>query len=402
MMVHITNISIENNLFFGNGNNNEPSGSATYSDYVIQNNIKADPLFISSSDFHLQTGSPAIGKGLYHSWMTSDYVGIAVKDPPCIGAYEYYLPGIPAYQSSVIENATPTLLDLTYDLILANILPSSSSFTVLVNYIRRTVNTVSVLGNKVRLILSSPVVYGDVVTVSYAAPAINPLQTALGGIVGNLTTKAVTNNLISNIPVYISSVVENATPTILDIAYSLNLANIVPVSSAFNIQVNSVPRAISSITISGNKVRLTLSSAVKYGDIITLNYTSPASNPLQSTTNGLAATLSNRSVTNSCVPIIPVCSSSTIENATPSVIELAYNVSLANIIPSIAAFSVQVNSVARSINSVSLTGNKIRLTLSEPVIYGNVVTVSYTKPSVNPLQSVSGGAAANLISKPVH
>jgi uncharacterized repeat protein (TIGR02059 family) len=195
--------------------------------------------------------------------------------------------------------------------------------------------------------------------------------------------------------------VENATPTLIDISYSLNLAVAVPASSAFNIQVNSVQRAISAVAVTGNKVRITLASAVNYGDIITMSYNPPATNPLQSTAGGLAAALLNRSVTNNCVPVIPVCSASTVENATPSVIELTYSINMANTIPSVSAFSVQVNSAARAVSSVSVTGNRVLLTLSSPVIFGNVVTVSYTKPAVNPLQAVSGGAAANLISRPV-
>jgi uncharacterized repeat protein (TIGR02059 family) len=398
----ISYVTVDNNLFYGNGNYNQPNfNSVTPSNFSSQNNIISNPLFISSSDFHLQAGSPAIGKGMAISWLTSDISGVSVKNPPSIGAYEFYLPGLPVYQNSVIENATPTLLDLNYDLILANVVPPVSAFNVLVNYASKSVSSVSILGNKVRLTLATPVVYGDIITVSYTAPAINPIQTALGGIAGSLATKNVTNNCVSNIPAYTSSVVENATPTVLDVSYSLNLANIIPVTSAFSIQVNSVPKAISSITITGNKVRITLASAVNYGDIISVSYIPPPSNPLQSTTGGLAAGLLNRSVTNNCTPIIPVCSSSTIENSTPSVIELTYSINLANIIPSVAAFNVQVNSGARSISSVSVTGTRVLLTLSNPVVYGNVVTVSYTKPSVSPLQSVSGGAAANLISKPV-
>jgi uncharacterized repeat protein (TIGR02059 family) len=395
------NISIENNLFYGNGNNNEPSGSATYADYTIQNNIKSDPLFVSSTDFHLQAGSPAIGKGLYHSWMTTDYVGVAVKDPPSIGAYEYYLPGLPVYQSSVIENATPALLDLTYDLILANIIPSSTAFTVLVNYVRRTVNSVTITGNKVRLTLSTPVIYGDVVSVSYTSPSSNPLQTALGGLAGNLVSKPVTNNCISIIPVYTSSAIENATPTLLDITYSMSLANIVPAVSAFKVQVNSVDRTISSISISGNKVRLTLASAVNFGEIITVSYTPPASNPIQSTTGGLAATLVNRSVSNNLLSVIPVYSSSAIENATPTLLEITYSMSLANILPAISAFKVQVKSIDRTISSISISGNKVRLTLASAVNYGDIITVSYTPPASNRIQSTTGGLAAALVNRSV-
>ena len=78
-------ISIENNIFYNNGNSNAPiySGSAT-----VQNNIVGNPLFVSSSDFHLQSSSPAINKGL-NVGLTSDYAGNSISGTPDIGAYEY-------------------------------------------------------------------------------------------------------------------------------------------------------------------------------------------------------------------------------------------------------------------------------------------------------------------------
>ncbi len=80
---------------------------------------------------------------------------------------------------------------------------------------------------------------------------------------------------------------------------------------------------------------------------------------------------------------------------------MTYNLALANIVPAVSAFSVQVNSAARSINSVSISGSKVLLTLSSPVINGNTVTVAYTAPSSNPLQTTSGGKAASITAQSV-
>ena len=55
---------------------------------VTQNNITTDPLFVSASDFHLQSTSPCINAGI-DVGLTTDYDGQAVSDPPEIGAYEY-------------------------------------------------------------------------------------------------------------------------------------------------------------------------------------------------------------------------------------------------------------------------------------------------------------------------
>ena len=89
-------------------------------------------------------------------------------------------------------------------------------------------------------------------------------------------------------------------------------------------------------------------------------------------------------------------SAAVIENTAPSVLEMTYNMNLANIVPAASAFKVLVNSTSRSVSSVAVSGTKVQLTLSSPAVYGNTVTVSYTKPTVNPLQSSAGVQASTL------
>ncbi|RPI00731.1 MAG: DUF1565 domain-containing protein, partial [Ignavibacteriae bacterium] len=86
-------------------------------------------------------------------------------------------------------------------------------------------------------------------------------------------------------------------------------------------------------------------------------------------------------------PATPVYVSSAIENATPTVIEMTYNLSLANVAPAASAFTVRVNSTTRSVSSVAIISGRVRLTLSGAVVSGDAVTVAYTKPSSNPLQT---------------
>ena len=298
---------------------------------------------------------------------------------PDIGAYEFQS-GLPApspiFLSSVVENATPSIIGMTYDLTLANIVPSASVFSVSVNSVARTVNSVAISGTKILLTLSSPVANGNVVTVSYTKPANNPIQTASGGQAVSLSAQTVLNNVIPPIPVYVSSVIQNATPNNLEITYNLSLAIIAPASAAFSVKVNSVARTVNSVSISGTKVLLTLSNPVINGDVVTFSYTKPATNPIQTPSGVQAATLSAQVVTNNVIPgTPPVHVTSSIENATPNVLEMTYNLSLATIVPPASAFTVTVNSLARSINTVTISGTKVLLTLTNPVVYGDVVTV---------------------------
>jgi len=74
------------NLF----NDAAKAGSGTYSDAGNTTKWSSDPLFVSASDFHLQSTSPAIDTGTNLS-LTSDYAGTVVPQGAGydIGAYEY-------------------------------------------------------------------------------------------------------------------------------------------------------------------------------------------------------------------------------------------------------------------------------------------------------------------------
>jgi uncharacterized repeat protein (TIGR02059 family) len=152
----------------------------------------------------------------------------------------------------------------------------------------------------VTLTLTSPVAYGDAVTVAYTKPATNPLQTPDGAQAETLSARNVTNNVAASVPVFTSAVIQNATPTKLEMTYSLTLAGIVPATSAFSVKVNTLTRSVSSVAVSGTKVTLTLASPVAYGDAVTVAYTKPATTPLQTPEGGQATTISAQTVINNC------------------------------------------------------------------------------------------------------
>ncbi len=80
---YLGSVNIQNNVLFQNGNNDDPlfSGGVNPSTYVYQSTLKQDPLFVSGTDFHLQSSSPAINAGLN---LGLPFLGMA----PDIGAYE--------------------------------------------------------------------------------------------------------------------------------------------------------------------------------------------------------------------------------------------------------------------------------------------------------------------------
>jgi hypothetical protein len=95
--------TVKNNVFYkssGNSTEFEKNGSTTndynlYYNCVISSGTEAhgifgdNPDFVSSTNFNLQAGSPAIGAGVYTGVYATDYAGNTWLNPPSIGAYEY-------------------------------------------------------------------------------------------------------------------------------------------------------------------------------------------------------------------------------------------------------------------------------------------------------------------------
>ena len=161
-----------------------------------------DPFLVTpGTDFHLQAGSPAIGTGVAIPGLTKDIEGVTFSNTPDIGCFQSHSNlSPPIYKSSVVENATPSLLDMTYDVALDNsVVPPASVFDVKIYSVSVPVNSVAIVGGKVRLTLSSDVILNDIVTVSYTKTATNPLQTPSGGLAASNYAQLVTNNTTSTI-----------------------------------------------------------------------------------------------------------------------------------------------------------------------------------------------------------
>ncbi len=147
---------------------------------------------------YLFVGVPA---GTYSMSATKDNFVAASADGVVVIAgnkvtKDFALVALPVYVSSVIENAAPAVIVMTYSLTLASTpVPDVSAFTVTVATVARAVTSVVISDKKVQLTLASPVVKGDVVKVAYTKPATNPLQTPDGLQAASITASDVTNNV---------------------------------------------------------------------------------------------------------------------------------------------------------------------------------------------------------------
>ena len=101
---------------------------------------------------------------------------------------------------------------------------------------------------------------------------------------------------------------------------------------------------VGSEAITGNKVQLTLATEIKYGYIILVSYTKPATNPLQSTAGGIAVAFSSRATTNNLVASgVPPTTTSVIQmSIVPNHIHKTLNIALAYTVTVSAALTPEL------------------------------------------------------------
>ena len=309
--------------------------------------------------------------------------------------------------------------------------PASTAFRVVVNATPRTVvsDSVAISGKTVTLTLESAVLHTDGVFVRYVKPSSNPLQDAAGNPVATFSNKVATNNTPDPAakPVFSSAWVNGRT---LQVFFNPDLdPDSAPAGSAFTVRATSPNGGTRTIAgrgtvdidgatnINNAVVTVTLESLVKYGERVTVSYARPASGSrLRSPAGSEVEDFSDkRRVLNKTPAAAAVFSSATVQPQ-PQYLSINFTEVLdENSEPPDSAFTVRAtspNGRTRTIPgasnpsspTVNVTGSLVLMELASAVEPGEKVTLSYRKPSVNPLrdfatetelESFSGVGVAN-------
>ena len=157
--------------------------------------------------------------------------------------------------------------------------------------------------------------------------------------------------------------------------------------------------SVSSVTVSGSAVTLTLATPATDGQAVTITYVVPSTDPVQDTGGADAAPLNNHTVTNNTPSSPPTLRSATVDGAT---LTLTYNEELDEMsTPPTSAYTVTVAGSAVLVSTVTVSGSAVTLTLATPVQAGQTVTLAYAAPGTNPVQDDGGLDAGTLSSQGV-
>ena len=204
----------------------------------------------------------------------------------------------PTVQSASVNGKT---LSVTFSEPLADVGSSTvRAFTVSSGgnqYLGKTLLSTGSSGT-LDIALDVAVAPGDTVTLSYTKPTSHPVTDLGGNELANFSGQTVTNNTPADAaPVFYRATVDGAS---LEVKFNASLKTTsTPDASTFTVTVGTTTRNVSSVSISGKTVTLTLASAVLDTDTVKVRYTKPGSgNKLQGTNDAEVATFTDRAVTN--------------------------------------------------------------------------------------------------------
>ncbi|MGZ9584794.1 SwmB domain-containing protein [Paenibacillus marinisediminis] len=182
----------------------------------------------------------------------------------------------PVYQKSTVSG---NKLTIQYNEALkTDSIPLRSHYSVLVNNAARYVDKVEIVNDSVVLTLNSAVNSSDSVLLSYV-PGEPRLTDLSGNGAAAFSFAVVANSSDNTVPVLKQGVVKNAIIT-LQFSEKLKLANNTSPLGNFYVFVDGTNRSITSTSLNGDTVTLTLESAVSSVASVRLTY-APGNNPLQ-------------------------------------------------------------------------------------------------------------------------
>ncbi|QYR22097.1 Ig-like domain-containing protein [Paenibacillus sp. sptzw28] len=295
---------------------------------------------------------------------------------------------VPRQLSGTVNGNTIILL---FNEELGQISPSAySQFTVYIDGSARSVVQASGSGSVVFITFNgTAVAAAQSVSLSYYASSYS-LKDPAGNAVPSFSSFNIRNGDDTKVPV-LQTISASAGTITLVYDESLNPA-MKPLVSAFTVLVNGTVRAVTSISISGPQVLLTLASPTAASDSVFVSYN--GSSPSLSDFSGNAAAPFSSMSANGGTGASAISFNGAVAKA--GVVTLTFSTMLSNsYIPSSTQFTVKVNNVSRPVSSVTINGSAVTLNLFTPIAVGDTVTVGYTASGLT-LRSSAGVQAASF------
>lgn len=304
------------------------------------------------------------------------------------------------FQSFGSDTTAPTLsklewsgstITMTYNEDLnVHAVPSTGSFYATVNGAPRSVVGVQVRGETVIITLSSPIVAGQVVKLSYSKAAVSPIQDTSGNEAISIANQDVSGAKDVSAPTIVSG---NASGTAITLSFNKDLATVNSYAYLqFTVNAGGVNYSTTSISSTGGNILLTINGSIQNYQNVYVTY-APGTYPIRDTAGNYLAAFNNYSLYSTPDTGTPNLQSISVSS---NIVTLSYNKSLnPQSVPTVGQFYVLVDNIARSVIQVRISGSTVLLTLSSAVTGSQITAVSYLA-SVTLITDLAGNAAPSF------
>ena len=328
--------------------------------------------------------------GLSPTWVEDQELTVCANLPPGL--------------ESAKADGTSLVLTYTEDLDTGSV-PAPGAYSVTVaGGAGPAVSSVSVSGTTVTLTLAAAVTAGPALTVTYT-PGSNPVQDGSGLDALPLTGQEV--GIEDTTPPIPASAEVPASGDTLNLTFNEDLdigPGKLPPASAFTVTADGVAVTVQAVAASlSDTLALSLSSTIKQGQTVTVDYKVPATNPIQDTDDNNAMGFTDFAVdNNSTVEGTPPIPASGEVPATGNKLTLTFNEDLdiaVDKLPPASAFTVKADGVAVTVQDVALGTDLDNFVLNLPdeaINQCQTVTVDYEVPATNPIQDTDDNDAVGF------
>lgn len=196
------------------------------------------------------------------------------------------------------------------------------------------------------------------------------------------------------------------------LTYDEAMGGVAPAANMFTVLVNGAASTVSSVSVVGQQVTLTMSPPIEAGQTVSIAYAAPSPSnnwanvaAIQDVYGNDATSINTTSIPNTSTAVVdrtaPVFQSAA-TNSNGTQIILTYNEALSSTTAAPSSYSITLNGMTFSPTAVSISGSTVILTVGTNIVSGESISVSYTAPtpsgatSNSAVQDLSGNDAASL------
>lgn len=294
----------------------------------------------------------------------------------------------PVLSSAIAQDANPDHVNIIFSEAMDATWSAASAFGIT----GHTVTAITRTGSSTGYLTVTPAfTEGETQNLTYTQPGTNNMKDLAGNLLANIAAKTVVSAIIN--PTLLTATVEDSTPTHIDLVFDEPMNTTWSAAAAWTVTGGHSVTSVTQLTATTGY--LTVSPAFVNGETRTLAYTQPGTNNMQDVAGNLLANITAASITDNVLPAdttAPTLVSATVEDATPTQVDLVFDEAMNSTWSAFSAFTVS----GHTVSAITRTGPTTGYLTVDAFVASETRTLAYTQPGTNNMQDLASNLLANF------